>query len=69
MNHEDLRTIDRPAREEHQAANDTCGSGRNCGKPTNGQLHPCPFMADTPEADEAVCDCCEQCTKECAYVD
>ncbi len=45
-----------------------CCSGRECGQPV-GETHPCPFMADTPEADEAVCDCCDRCTKECADVD
>lgn len=43
--------------------NDECQS---CGG-DGSELHSCPFREEIGGDAETLCNCCEGCTKECAY--
>lgn len=30
------------------------------------ELHSCPFLSEVHGDDETLCDCCDECTHECA---
>ena len=38
-----------------------------CHKPVTPDLHSCPFKADVHDDDAPCCNCCDDCTQECAY--
>jgi hypothetical protein len=39
-----------------------------CGKNPAQELHSCPYAEEiNDEHDPEYCDCCEECTQECAW--
>ena len=41
-----------------------CGA---CGVNQAREPHVCPYQSDINDDDETLCDCCDDCTAECAY--
>ena len=41
---------------------------RRDNTPVNNALppHPCPFKSDVCDDDKTLCECCDDCTQECA---
>ncbi len=38
-----------------------------CGRPESLDWHTCPYKVELNDNREALCRCCDHCTKECAY--
>lgn len=37
-----------------------------CGKREKQELHTCPYSVDVNNDEETLCDCCDECTYQCA---
>lgn len=38
----------------------------SCNKNEGSELHTCPYNEDVCDDHESLCNCCEDCTQECA---
>lgn len=43
-----------------------CGMRDNCQNEATKEMHPCPYAQEIFDDDEDVCNCCDNCTYECA---
>jgi hypothetical protein len=37
-----------------------------CGRNPASEPHTCPYAADVHDDEETLCNCCDECTQECA---
>lgn len=37
-----------------------------CEKHPQGEAHPCPYLEEIRDDHVTTCDCCDECTHECA---
>lgn len=40
---------------------------KKCGINAGTKRHPCPYDSDVNGCDDDVCNCCDECTRTCAY--
>ena len=46
---------------------DMCGMRDGCDNPAADEMHPCPFAEEIYDDASNVCQCCPDCTQECAW--
>ena len=56
-------TPEQPQHEGGDNMKDTC---QNCEVNAAELLHPCPYKSDVHDDEETLCNCCKECTHECA---